>query len=139
MALNKLVVQNDSITVELIPWLEGFTQIFEGEEILFTGNSSPLVVASPKRYGFEVTVNDGRQTIYQNLKTLLRQQFEGLNPLGYVTVLDYISPDPQDADFSVRKMIITEVKQVGSSVKINGQNLTKGTTVKFLETERRYY
>jgi hypothetical protein len=136
MSLNRLIVQGAFITVELIPWLEGFTPVFEGDEITFTGNKSPLVLATPKRYGFEITVNDGRQSIYQNLKTLLNEQFEGV---GYVTVLDYISPEPQDADFSVRKMVLIDVKQVGSSVRINGQNLTKGLTCKFLETERRYY
>lgn len=139
MLLNKLIIQGGSITVELIPWMEGFTQVFEGEEILFTGNSSPLVIATPKRYGFEVTVNDGRQSIYQNLRALARQQFQEVNPIKHVTVLDYISPEPQDSTFSVRNMIIAEVKQVGSSIRINERNLTKGTTVKLLETERRYY
>ena len=134
--LNKLIIQFQSESVELIPWLGGFTQIFEGDEISFAGLSN-FVIAMPKRYGFEVTVNDGRQSLYLKLSRMARMQFDpAFNAIGHVTVLDYITPD--EGDMTIRQMVIVSVKQVGGSARVFGQNLTKGLTIKLLETTRRY-
>lgn len=128
MSFNKIIVGG----VDLIPWLGGYTQIWEGEEIQFTGsNSGVQVLVLPKRFGCEVTVNDGRRTIYTQLLAMLSSQ----HPDG-ITVEDYINPD--DGEMTTRQMFITDLKQVGSSVRVNGQSLSKGTTVKLIETTRRY-
>ena len=127
MSFNKIVVGN----VELIPWLGGYTQIWEGEEIQFTGSSSVQVLVLPKRFGCEITVNDGRRTIYTQLLAML----EGQHPNG-IMVQDYINPD--DGEVTIRQMFITDLKQVGSSIKIGNQSLSKGTTVKLIEINRRY-
>jgi hypothetical protein len=102
MSFNKIVVGD----VELIPWLGGYNQIWEGEEIQFTGSSSVQVLKLPKRFGCEITVNDGRRTIYTRLLAMT----EGQYPSG-ITVEDYINPD--DDDVTIRQMFITDLKQVG--------------------------
>jgi hypothetical protein len=127
MSFNKIVVED----VELIPWLGGYNQIWEGEEIQFTGSSSVQVLKLPKRFGCEITVNDGRRTIYTRLLAMSENQF----PLG-LTVEDYINPD--DGDMTIRQMYIADLKQVGSSARIGNQSLSKGTTVKLIEVTRRY-
>lgn len=138
--LNKIVIQSPVIqrTIDLIPRLDGFTQLFEGDEIVFTGNASPLVIASPRRYGFEVTINNGRQSIYNDLRELFNQQFDpSFGAKGYVLVQDYISPD--NGEMTEREMTIVDLKQVGSTMRVHGRNLSKGTTIKLLETVRKYY
>lgn len=123
------------MSVELIPWMGGFTQTFEGDEVIITGSNNPVIVAPPKRYGFEVTVNDGRQTIYQTLLAMYRAQFNAV-VMPPVQVTDFICPD--SGSVTNRDMVIVDVKQVGSSLATNGNNYTKGTTAKFLEVKRRY-
>jgi hypothetical protein len=127
MSFNKIIVGG----VELIPWLGGYTQTWDGEEIQFTGSSGVQVLVLPKRFGCEITVNDGRRRIYTQLLAML----EGQHPDG-ITVEDYINPD--EGDVTIRRMFITDLKQVGSSVKIGTQSLSKGTTVKLIEVTRRY-
>jgi hypothetical protein len=127
MSFNKIVIGD----VELTPWLGGYNQIWEGEEIQFTGSTSVQVLVLPKRFGCEITVNDGRRTIYTRLLAML----EGQHPFG-ITVEDYINPD--EGDVTIRQMFITDLKQVGGSARINNQSLSKGTTVKLVEVTRRY-
>jgi hypothetical protein len=127
MSFNKIIIED----VELIPWLGGYNQIWEGDEIQFTGSSSVQVLKLPKRFGCEVTVNDGRRTIYTRLLDMIVGQF----PLG-LTVEDYINPD--DGDMTIRQMFIADLKQIGSSARIGNQSLSKGTFVKLIEVTRRY-
>ena len=60
---------------------------------------------------------------------------EEQHPNG-IMVQDYINPD--DGEVTIRQMFITDLKQVGSSIKIGNQSLSKGTTVKLIEINRRY-
>jgi hypothetical protein len=121
-SLNSIIVGG----IELIPWLGGYTQFWEGDEIQFTGSSVVQVLVLPKRFGCEVTVNDGRQSIYTGLLALLDTQ----HPNG-ITVVDNINP----TGGGTRQMFITDLKQIGGSI-VGG--LSKGTSVKLIETQRRY-
>ena len=127
MSFNKIIVEG----IELTPLLGGYTPFWEGEEIQFTGSSTVQVLVIPKRFGCEITVNDGRRSIYTDLLALINTQHP-----GGLTVTDYINPDSGES--TIRQMYITDLKQIGSSVSVNCQSLSKGTTVKLVEITRRY-
>ena len=127
MSFNKIIVGG----IELTPLLGGYTQFWEGDEIQFTGSSTVQVLVLPKRFGCELTINDGRRTIYTDLLALTNTQ----HPTG-ITVTDYINPDSGES--TSRQMYITDLKQIGSSVIVNGQSLSKGITIKLVEITRRY-
>lgn len=127
MGFNKIIIED----VELNPLLGGYTPLWEGEEIQFTGSSIVQVLVLPKRFGCEITTNNGTRSIYTRLLALLETQ----HPLG-LNVIDYVNPD--SGEFTNRRMFITDLKQIGGSVRVNGQSLSKGTTVKLIEVQRRY-
>lgn len=126
MNLNKVIIEG----IELIPWLNGFQPFTEGDEVVFTGSTVVQVLPTPKRYGFEITVNDGKQTLYQQLLALAQTQYSNQTIQG-LNVEDYISPD--SGLVTVRRMLILDLKQVGGSVRYGSQNLTKGTTIRMIE------
>lgn len=122
--LNSVTIGN----VVLTPWLGGYSTFWEGDEVEFTGSSAVQALFKPRRWGFEITVNDGRQTLYQQLKSMALSQ--GTNG---VLVVDNISPDSGTS--TQRQMYILDVKQVSGSISKNGTILTKGTSAKLIEIE----
>jgi len=123
MSFNQITVGG----IVLVPLLDGYTQFWEGEEIQFTGSSTVQVLSIPKRFGCEVTVRDGRRSIYLGLLALLNGQFPGGIPV-----------DDQVSGIGSMLMYITDLKQVGGSASFGGNSLSKGTSVKLIETTRRY-
>jgi hypothetical protein len=107
------------ITLRVMPG--GYNQIWEGDEIVFTGSTNVQVLALPKRYGCEITAWDGDHSAYQALLALTSGQFtpEGLE------VIDMLNPDTGES--TTRRMYIADLKRTSN-----------GTSVKLLSTTREY-
>lgn len=135
--LNTVVIN----TVTLRPTLNGFTSFYEGDEVIWTGTATaPHVLVTPRRYGFEITVQESNQSVYQELFTLAQSQYE-TNEIGEirgVDVIDSVTPEANEIS-TTRRMVITDLKQNGSSMNGGSNNLIKGFTVRLIEIFRRIH
>ena len=118
MSFNQIIIAG--IPLKVMPG--GFSQIWEGDEIVFTGTTNVQVLALPKRYGCEITAWDGEHEAYQALLAITNGQYD--NPDG-LEVIDMINPDSGES--TTRRMFITDIKRTSN-----------GTTVKLLSARREY-
>lgn len=99
----------------------GYSQFWEGDEVVFTGTGNVQVLALPKRYGCEITAWDGDHSAYQSLLAATNGQY---TPDG-VEVIDMLNPDTGQS--TTRRMYITDLKRTSN-----------GTTIKLVSTTREY-
>ena len=116
-SFNQIIVAG--ITLKVMPG--GYSQFWEGDEIVFTGSPYVQVLALPKRYGCEITAWDGDHVAYQALLEATEGQYtpEGLE------VIDMLNPDTGES--TTRRMYITDLKRTSN-----------GTTVKLVSLARGY-
>jgi hypothetical protein len=116
-SFNQIIVAG--ITLKVMPG--GYSQFWEGDEIVFTGATNVQVLALPKRYGCEITAWDGDHAAYQALLAATEGQYtsDGLE------VIDMLNPDTGES--TTRRMYIADLKRTSN-----------GTTVKLVSLTREY-
>jgi hypothetical protein len=119
MSFTQIIIAG--ISLKVMPG--GFSPIWEGDEIVFTGTTNVQVLALPKRYGCEITAWDGDHVAYQALLAITNGQYRNY-PDG-LEVIDMLNPDSGES--TTRRMFITDLKRTSN-----------GTTVKLLSATREY-
>lgn len=120
----------------------GYSPIWEGSANQPTqGATNIFVKTTPRRYGFQVSTNDGRYVIYQVLSDLVATA--QADPATYVPIVvrDYANPrhEPLNQPYSERSGIINDLLPGGGTVdKGFGTLVSNGTKFKFLESFMRF-
>ena len=118
---NQIIIAG--ISLKVMPG--GYSQFWEGDEVVFTGTGNVQVLALPKRYGCEITAWDGDHTVYQSLLAATTGQYNSDSIEVGIEVIDMLNPDTENS--TTRRMFITDLKRTSN-----------GTTVKLVSTTREY-
>ncbi|MDJ0723732.1 MAG: hypothetical protein QNJ38_01310 [Prochloraceae cyanobacterium] len=120
----------------------GYSPIWEGNANQpIQGAANFFVRTTPRRYGFQITTNDGRFVIYEVLSQLVAIAQQDPTVYKPIVVRDYMNPihEPINQPYSERSGIINDLLPAGGTITFNSETIvSKGTKFKFIEKILRF-